>query len=164
MNFRKFTTKEGTIVLGPADIQSKITKLDNHIELRVVVPGQTIDLGFVKLGIVPAYNLNKQFHEKEEHWVGYIIKINGSLIYHAGDTDLIPEMKNMKNISIALLPVGGHFTMDWKEAVQAASLIYPTLAIPMHYGSDVVGTTEDAENFVRGCKEKGIKAERLEKE
>ena len=94
---------------------------------------------------VPAYNLNKEFHPKG-YGVGFVIELSGKCIYHAGDTDFIPEMKNLQNIDIALLPVGGTYTMNAEQAVEAAELIKPKIAIPMHYGS-IVGSISDAETF-----------------
>lgn len=95
---------------------------------------------------VPAYNINKQFHPKGNEWAGYILDFNGVKIYHSGDTDLIPEMKDFR-CDIALLAVGGNYTMDAKEAAKACELINPKMyAIPMHYNS-VVGTKEAAEEF-----------------
>ncbi|KHO52682.1 MAG: hypothetical protein QT05_C0018G0013 [archaeon GW2011_AR13] len=91
------------------------------------------------------------------------------LIYHAGDTDLIPEMKKLTGYKqegkkfIALLPVGGRFTMSAEEACEAAKIIKPTIAIPMHYGS-IVGSEEDALEFVELCEEEGIQAKILKKE
>jgi len=155
--------KEGTIVVCPADCQSKIARLDKRIELKIVEAGQTIDLG-IRVGTVPAYNIDKEFHRKEERWVGYVIKINETTIYHAGDTDLIPEMEKLNGkVDIALLPVGGQFTMNAEEAAEAASVIKPDVAVPMHYNS-IVGSSADAEEFVRLCEENGIKAQILGKE
>ncbi|MFA4953494.1 MAG: MBL fold metallo-hydrolase [Candidatus Pacearchaeota archaeon] len=160
--------KNGTKILLPADCQSKITRSEIPIQIEVVEPGQEIEIGDVKISTIPAYNLDKPFHSKEEEWVGYLIKMNDVLIYHAGDTDKIPEMQKLTgfkqagNKFIALLPVGGRFTMSVEEAVEAAKLIKPSLAIPMHYGS-VVGSEEDADEFVEMCEEEGINAVRLEK-
>lgn len=161
--------KEGTRILCPADCQSKITRFNIPIKIQIVEPGQELDLGEIKLNIFPAYNTDKPFHSKDEGWVGYLIKINDILIYHAGDTDLIPEMqkltgyKQSDKMFIVLLPIGGRFTMGVEEAVEAAKLIKPSLAVPMHYGS-VVGTEEDAKEFVKLCKEEGIDARILERE
>ncbi len=157
--------KEDTIIIVPVDCQSKITKL-NKGKLQIIEAGQTLDFG-VKIEAVPAYNINKNFHLKEEGWLGYIIKIDSLIIYHAGDTDMIPEMKNLTEYRdereefIALLPIGGTYTMDAKEAAEAASIIKPSLVIPMHYGS-IVGNKEDAEEFRNLCREKRINAEILE--
>lgn len=161
--------KDGTIIVVPAACQSKITKLDKKIEMQIIEPGQTISLDSVKVGAVPAYNTNKPNHPKSEGWLGYIIKIKNLIIYHAGDTDLIPEMKKLTgygkagNEFLALLPVGGTYTMDAEQASEAASTIQPTLAIPMHWGA-IIGSANDAEEFVKLCREKGIKAEILRQE
>jgi L-ascorbate metabolism protein UlaG (beta-lactamase superfamily) len=107
----------------------------------------------LKVQAVPAYNLNKHFHLKKDGKVGYVIEIGGVRIYHAGDTDNIPEMAELKKIDIALLPVSGTYVMNWQEAVEAIKVIQPKLAIPMHYGS-VVGSEADALNFKEkaGCR------------
>ncbi len=160
--------KKGTKILLPADCQSKITRSEIPIQIEVFEPGMEIEFGDVKISAVSAYNIDKPFHAKEESWMGYLIKINDVLIYHAGDTDKIPEMQKLTGFKqkdktfVALLPVGGRFTMSVEEAVEAAKLIKPSLAIPMHYGS-VVGSEEDADEFVEMCKEEGIDAVKLEK-
>ena len=161
--------KDGTIIVTPADCQSKITKLTHKIQMQVIEPGDKIKLGNIGIDIVPAYNKDKEFHPKTEGWIGYIIKIENIAIYHAGDTDIIPEMQKLtgygkKEIEfIALLPVGGKFTMNAEEAAQAAIMMKPNLAIPMHFGS-VIGASADAERFVQLCEEAGINAKILEKE
>ena len=160
--------KNGTKIVIPADCQSKITRFDVPINIEVVEPGLEIVLGDIKISTIPAYNIDKPFHNKREGWVGYLIKINDILIYHAGDTDKISEMQKLTGHKqsnkqfIALLPIGGRFTMSVEEAVDAAKLIKPSLVIPMHYGS-VVGNEEDADEFVERCKEEGIEAVKLEK-
>jgi len=161
--------KEGTKIVLTADSQSKITRFETPIDIQIVEPNRELTFGDVKISTIPAYNIDKTFHPKEEGWVGYVIKMNDLLIYHAGDTDFIPEMQKLTGHKqpdkkfIALLPVGGRYTMTAEEAAEAAKLIKPTLAIPIHYGG-LVGTTADAEEFVRLCKEEGIDAALLEKE
>ena len=161
--------QEGTKIIMPADCQSKITRFSVPIRMEIIEPGQELTFGDIKISAVPAYNIDKHFHPKEELWVGYLIKINGTLIYHAGDTDVIPEMQKLTGYKqsskklIALLPVGGRFTMSAEEAVEATKLIKPDLTIPMHWGS-VVGTEDDAREFCELCEEEGIKARVLEKE
>ncbi len=161
--------KEGTKIVLTADSQSKITRSEIPIDIKIVAPNQELNLGEIKISTIPAYNVDKSFHPKEEEWVGYIIKMNDILVYHAGDTDLIPEMQKLTGYNqpdkkfIALLPIGGRFTMDAEEAAEAAKLIKPMLAIPMHYGG-IVGSREDAGEFVKLCKEEGIDAVILEKE
>lgn len=161
--------KENCVIVVPANAQSKITRFPFKVDMKLVEVGHEINLGDIKISVVPAYNIHKSFHPKEEGWMGYVIKIPGLIIYHAGDTDLIPEMQKLtgfkqgKNIFVALLPVSGKYVMNAEEAAEAAALIKPDLAIPMHYGN-LVGTLESAEEFVKLCKEKGIEAKILEKE
>ncbi len=160
--------QEGTKIIIPADCQSKITRFEESIEMEIVESGRELSLGNMKLAVLPAYNIDKHFHSKDEGWVGYLIKIGNVLIYHAGDTDIIPEMQKLTGYRqsgkefVALLPIGGRFTMDVEEAVEAAKIIKPTLAIPMHYAS-IIGTKSDAEEFVELCKKEGINALILEK-
>ncbi len=161
--------KNGTKILMTADCQSKITRFDVAIKMQIIEPGKEIVYGNVKISTLPAYNIDKPFHPKDEQWVGYLVKMNDVIVYHAGDTDKIPEMQKLTGHKqsdkkfIALLPVGGRFTMSVEEAVEAAKEIKPFLAIPMHYGS-IVGTDDDAQEFVEMCKDEGINAEILEKE
>ena len=161
--------KEGTKIILPADCQSKITRFEVPIKIEIIEPGQEIDLGNLGISALPAYNIDKHFHPKEESWIGYLIKMNDVVIYHAGDTDVIPEMQNLTGHNqkekkfVALLPVGGRFTMNSEEAAESAKLIKPFLAIPMHYGS-IIGTEDDAMEFVQLCKESNINAETLKKE
>ncbi len=115
----------------------------------VVTPGESIEVDDIKIEVVPAYNKEKDFHPRERGDAGYVIHLEGRTIYHAGDTDFIDEMKNIE-ADIALLPVGGTYTMDATEAAQAANAIKPRVAIPMHWGK-VVGTEKDAEAFVSQC-------------
>ena len=113
--------------------------------LHSASPGSKFKFGNVEIEAVPSYNVNKKFHPKSAGYIGYIITVNGMKIYHAGDTDFIPEMKNFR-CEIALLPVSGTYVMTAKEAVEAAESIKPRVAIPMHWG-DIVGGRKDAEYF-----------------
>ncbi|MCK5150093.1 MBL fold metallo-hydrolase [Candidatus Pacearchaeota archaeon] len=160
--------KEGTKIIMSPDCQSKIAKFDVQIRMEVAEPNQEFMFGDIKISTFPAYNLHKPFHPKDESWMGYLIKIGDVLIYHAGDTDVIPEMQKLTGYQldkkfIALLPVGGRFTMTAEEAAEAAKIIKPFLAIPMHYGN-FVGTERDAQEFKELCEEEGIRVEILEKE
>lgn len=134
-----------TIVIAPADCAEKIGR-----GARGVKPGDTVVLEGVGVAVVPAYNVNKDYHPPVNRWVGYVITYEGVRIYHAGDTDFIPEMSNLKDIDVALLPVGGTYTMDAEEAARAANAIQPKVAVPFHYGS-VVGSDADAEKFRKLC-------------
>ena len=161
--------KEGTRIIASPDCQSTITKFTVPLKIELMEPNQELDIGEIKIYALPSYNLDKHFHPKDECWMGYIIKISDTIIYHAGDSDMIPEMQKLTGYKqpgkefIALLPVGGRFTMSAEEAANAAALIKPTLAIPMHWGS-IIGSEDDAKEFVELCKEAGIHAKILEKD
>ncbi len=161
-------SKKGTIVVVPADAQSKITKVED-IEMQIIEVGDELTFGDVKVNAVPAYNVDKDFHPKSEGWMGYIIKMGNVVIYHAGDSDKIPEMAKLSgygkegNKFVALLPISGTYVMTAEEAAEVASLISPDITIPMHYGVGVAGTLDDAQRFVKLCMQSGLKAEILEK-
>ena len=118
-----------------------------------VKPYQTYYEGDIEINTVPAYNVNKQFHPKENNWVGYILKIDGISYYIAGDTDITEENKKIK-CDVAFVPVGGTYTMTAKEAAELVNIIKPKVAIPIHYG-DIVGTKKDADTFINNL-ENGI--------
>lgn len=136
-----------TVIIATADCAKKLSG-----KIKIVKPGDKIDVEGVEIEAVPAYNTNKHFHPKASNWVGYIFTVKENRIYIAGDTDYIPEMKNFK-VDIALLPVSGTYVMTAEEAVKAALDIKPKLAIPMHYGS-IVGSKDDAKRFAEGLKGK----------
>ncbi|HHO75890.1 MAG TPA: MBL fold metallo-hydrolase [Deltaproteobacteria bacterium] len=107
-----------------------------------IMPGQSLALGDVIIEAIPAYNIDKEFHPKKNNWVGYVINILGKRVYHTGDTDHIPEMKGLK-VDVALMPVGGTYTMTADDACRALEDIQADHAIPIHFG-DIVGTGKDA--------------------
>ena len=144
-DIRKIQT-ENTIIVTTPDCYSKVSG-----NVKTISPGKTIVVDGIKIEAVPAYNTNKHFHPKANGWMGVITTISGKRIYHAGDTDNIPEMASFKSIDVALLPVSGTYVMTAEEAADAANKIMPKVAVPMHYGS-VVGTKADAEKFKRLCK------------
>ena len=92
--------------------------------------------GDVLISAIPAYNLKSerlQFHPRSNDWVGYVLEVAGLKIYHAGDTDFIPEMKALKDIDVALLPMGGTYTMGVDELIEAARAIDAKHVVPVHY-------------------------------
>ncbi len=133
-----------TILITHPDCQSKISNLEIK-DIKLLTPGKEISINNIKIKAVPAYNTNKKFHPRLNQWLGIILDINNTKIYHAGDTDKIPEMSSIK-CDIALLPVSGTYVMTAEEAAQACNLINPKLAIPMHY-NEIVGSIKDAEKF-----------------
>jgi L-ascorbate metabolism protein UlaG (beta-lactamase superfamily) len=138
--------KEGTIFVATKDVAKSISG-----EVVTVVPGETYEVAGLKVETVAAYNLSKQFHPKQNGWVGYCITLStGQRIYHAGDTDSTPEMRRV-HCDIAFLPCGGKYTMDAKEAAAAANIFKPKAVVPMHWG-DIVGSKEDVEEFRKAFK------------
>ena len=113
--------------------------------VREVQPGDQVESGAVIIDVLPAYNIEKRFHPRSAGHVGYVITIDGLRIYHAGDTDAIPEMVGLAP-DIVLLPVSGTYVMNPDEALEAIRLLEPKLVVPMHYG-DIVGTLADAERL-----------------
>jgi L-ascorbate metabolism protein UlaG (beta-lactamase superfamily) len=135
-------SSDSTRIIGPADVIAQ-TQAG-----QTLTPGQSITIDSTTITATAAYNPDKQFHPRSNNWLGFIIEIDGKRIYYSGDTDLIEEMKSITNIDLALLPVGGTYTLDPAQAARAADLIKPKHAIPYHFG-DIVGTTRDAEKFTQ---------------
>ena len=109
--------------------------------------------------MIPAYNIGKEFHPQSAGGVGFIFTVNDMRIYHAGDTDFIPEMKDVR-ADVALLPIGGKYTMNAEEAAQAANTIKPQVTVPMHWGA-IIGGRRDVDRFRELCQ---VQVEVLEKE
>ncbi len=131
--------KPSTIIVAPSDVAAQVKG-----NVVAVEPGKDYVVGKLKVHTVPAYNINKNFHPKANHWVGYVITLtSGQKIYHAGDTDAIPEMKSLV-VDVAMMPCGGTYTMTAEEMAEAANSFMPKVLIPMHYG-DVVGSNINAE-------------------
>ncbi len=148
--------KDSTVVVLPEGMKEQ----GDTVKFRKIKPGAAAEISGITVQAVPAYNIGKQFHPKEDGKLGYIIEVEGKRIYHAGDTDATQEMKDLKDISVALLPVGGTYTMNAKEAAEAADVFLPEIAVPMHWGT-IVGARKDAEEFKKLCK---CKVEILEQE
>ena len=136
-----------TTIVTEKDSAGKLTG-----DVRVLKPGETLNLDGVKIQGVPSYNTDKDFHPRKNGWLGFVVEVAGIRIYHAGDTDFIPEMKDLR-VDIALLPVSGTYVMTADQAVKAALAIKPELAIPMHYGA-IVGSDQDALAFKNALKGK----------
>ena len=136
-----------TMVVAPRDMFDQIGK-ETDVEYNNVIPlqpGDKMQLNGFPIEAVAAYNIGKEFHPKENGWLGYVITIDGQRIYICGDMDATPEAKAVK-CDIVLVPIGGKYTMDPKEAAAFVNELKPKIAIPTHYGS-IVGTPEDADTF-----------------
>lgn len=128
----KKISRLNTVVIAPEDCASKI---GGHV--KTLRPGQETTVGTIHVKAVEAYN-NKRFRSPGNPFhpkglgVGYLITVGDKMIYHAGDSDFIPEMKHLGHVDVALLPSGGTYTMDNSESADAALAIKPKVAIPMH--------------------------------
>ena len=140
--------KENTIIIVPEGLLPKL--IDKGIKQENIItvkPNNKYEVEGIKIETIPAYNIEKQFHPKANNWVGYIIDMYGIKYYIAGDTDITEENKKVK-CDVAFVPVGGTYTMDYREAAALVNEIKPKIAVPIHYGS-VVGTVEDANQFIK---------------
>lgn len=131
-----FLAKNNTRVIAP---------MATDIITDIIKPGESLDIDDVSIEAIPAYNINKDFHPRKNNWVGYILEIQGKKIYHTGDTDQIPEMKGLA-VDVALIPVGGTYTMTAEDACNALADIRAEHVIPIHFG-DIVGSRKDAEKL-----------------
>ena len=131
----------GTVIVASATAAIKLRG-----DVRALRPGERTTVGEVEIEAVPAYNVKKSYHPRQAGHVGFIVTVGGERLYFAGDTDRIPEMVDI-TCDVALLPVGGTYTMDAAEAAAAAADIEPRVAVPMHWGAGVAGTRDDAERF-----------------
>jgi len=138
--------KPDTVIVTEPDAAKKLKG-----NVKTMKPGQSLEAGGVKIKAVPSYNVDKQFHPKDNNWLGFIVELDGVKIYHAGDADFIPEMKGL-DVDIALIPVSGMYVMNADQAVQAARAIKPKIAIPMHYDK-IVGSEADAKKFAEALKD-----------
>lgn len=144
--------KSDTVLVVPEKMEAKAQKAALSVgRICTVKPGTYHEFDGLELEIVPAYNNVKPFHPKSAEWVGYVLRLDGKRIYVAGDTDMTKENKQVK-CDIALVPIGGTYTMNAKKAAELVNTIRPSVAIPTHYGS-IVGKREDADVFRENVKE-----------
>ena len=139
---------ENTIIIIPEELLTKLLRKGiNKNAIITVEPNEKYMVQGIKFETIPAYNTNKTFHPKENGWVGYSITLDDIRYYIAGDTDITEENRKVK-CDVAFVPVGGTYTIDFKEAAQLINEIQPKIAVPIHYGS-VVGTKQDATDFIK---------------
>lgn len=145
-----------TMIVADRDSIAKLKEEGVSAQFTSMEPGDEIEFKGVNIKALPSYNTNKDFHPRAKNNLGYILTLDGLSIYHAGDSDFIPEMKGIK-AQVALLPVSGTYVMTAEEAVEAALAIGPEVAIPMHFGK-IVGDAAMAAAFAAGLSGK-IKVE-----
>lgn len=147
--------KEETKIIVVKDCKEEALKLISEEKLLLVEPDKNYKIDEINFKTTYAYNISKNFHPKENKWVGYVINFEGINYYIAGDTDNIPEIQNIKS-DIAFIPVGGTYTMDYKEAASLANIIDAKVIIPTHYGL-IVGDKKDGEKFKELVQGKDVK-------
>ena len=138
--------KPDSIIIASFDAKEQLESNFKN-EIYFVKPTDTLKIDNIEIEVLPAYNTNKNFHKKENNWVGFKVTKNNQTIAVLGDTDVTPELEQLKNMDVLFVPIGGTYTMNAKEAASLANTIKPNLVIPVHYGS-IVGTKLDEQAFI----------------
>jgi L-ascorbate metabolism protein UlaG (beta-lactamase superfamily) len=158
-------SKPETEVIAPAAVAERLSG-----RVQSIAPGEEADperVRGVAVRAVAAYNTSKRnsdgrvYHPRDAGGVGFDLNVRGERLYHAGDTDVIPEMDDVHGVDLALLPVSGTYVMTAGEAAEAARRIQPRLAVPMHWGEHL-GTRADALAFLRQAPVEAIIMDRVE--
>ncbi len=151
--------KEGTILVVPESMKKKVEEdaVAGKLQVYYFLPGNEQAIGEIQVEAVAAYNRLKPFHPKGKGWLGYVVTMDGVRYFVAGDTDVNEDNKKVK-CDVALIPIGGNYTMDKKHAADYIATILPKVAIPTHYGS-VVGNVSDGSDFQNAVKNMGIETE-----
>ena len=132
---------KNTIIVIPDDDEIK-NKLDNY---QLAYPNTRYEINNLIIETVPSYNVNKRFHPKDNNWLGYIITMDNERYYIMGDSDITPESMEVR-CDYLFIPIGGYYTMDYKEASELTNIINPKIVFPTHFGS-IVGEMEDFDKF-----------------
>ncbi len=139
---------EDTIFFVTPDCKEKLLEIGvDEKRIVTVAPDEMYRFNKIEVQVIPAYNIDKEYHKKEYGWVGYLIKINGVTYYITGDTDVNEDIQNIK-CDVLFVPIGGTYTMDYKEASDYTNSIKPKYVIPIHYGT-IVGKKEDGIEFAK---------------
>lgn len=139
--------KESTILVAPESMKKKVLSESGMTPDRCVFcePDGMYEQENIVIETVRAYNKLKPFHPKMNKWLGYIVTMDDVRYYVAGDTDVNADIEKVQ-CDVALIPIGGHYTMDKKQAADYIAHIAPTAVIPTHYGS-IVGAKADGREF-----------------
>ena len=136
-----------TVIIGPYDIYDKCIEMGfDKSDIILVKTSSNYGYGVVKFKVVPAYNIDKPFHPKENNWTGYVLEFEGKSYYVAGDTDDLDENLDIK-VDMAFIPIGGTYTMDALSASEFVNKLKPKVVVPIHYGM-VVGDESDLNRFI----------------
>lgn len=159
---KKVMTDKTTFVTVPGCIEKMGVP---SYRIMTIKPNQEFEVKGIKVKTVPAYNVKPErlnFHPKANNWVGYILNVNNAKVYHAGDTDVIEEMKNLGKLDVAMLPMGGTYTMDVDEAITAANTVKAEVTVPIHYRRLLGDKSKQAEEkFRSGVKGKVVVLEEV---
>ena len=124
-------SQDGTKLVAPKDVAAELSG-----DVTAVAPGESHEVAGVRFETVPAYNTAEErldMHPKSNDWVGYVLELDGKRYYHAGDTDALPELASLTT-DVAMVPIGGTYTMDYREAAGLVKAMEPQVAVPMHFG------------------------------
>ena len=139
---------EDTIFFLTPDCKEKLLDIGvSEKRIVCVAPNEIYKFGKIEVNVIAAYNVDKEYHPKENNWVGYLIKIQGVSYYIMGDTDQNEDNENIK-CDVLFVPIGGTYTMDYKQAAEYTNLIKPKYVIPIHFNS-IVGKKEDSDKFAK---------------
>lgn len=144
---------EKTIVVAPKSMKDDIDVIDFK-EYIYLEPNEETSIDNISIKSIPAYNNDKQFHPRNNNWLGYIVSYNNVTYYIPGDTDKTKESESVK-CDIAFVPIGGHFTMDVDEATELIKTINPKIVIPIHYGT-IIGNINDGNRLKNSLKNTSI--------
>lgn len=129
-----------TVIIAPASMKKLLEDADHFMR-----PGDLIQLDNFDVLAVPAHNVDKKFHTADHGWLGYVFNVGDTTYYHAGDTDFLPSMSDIR-CDVAFLPVGGHYTMGVEDAARAGEACGAEVIVPIHWG-EPHGTEEDIEEL-----------------
>ena len=152
--------KDDTVIVVPSAMVSQVNR-EVGGSVFAVEPGREYFINGINFSTVASYNLNKDFHPKGKGWCGYVVTLDGQRYYVVGDSDTTQEAAAVR-CDVLLLPIGGHYTMDHREAAELTAKMKPDTVIPTHYG-DIVGDRSLGSAFAALVSEKApdIKVELL---
>ena len=137
-DIKKVIKKDSQIII-PLGMMDMVMEKNFPVQsVHGIRPWQTEDFGGVKCQGIPAYNIGKPFHPKNNNWLGYLVELDGKIYYAMGDTDVIPEAGKV-NAEVVFIPIGGKYTMDAAQAAEFINENRPQLVIPIHYDDLKVG-------------------------
>lgn len=144
---------ENTAIVAPVSMEAEVKEIEfsNYIFLN---PYEETSIYDINIKTIPAYNIQKPFHPKENNWLGYVISYNNVSYYVAGDTDKTIDTEKVK-CDVLLIPIGGKFTMNYEEAGELVRIINPKIVIPTHYGS-IVGDVNDGKRLKESLSDTNI--------